>query len=399
MLPLNPPGKPLPALATQTLLLFTALLASVFLTSCERTQPARPTPPPAEVEVYVTEKQQVPVTYTYIGQTEASQDVEVRARVQGVVWEQNFEEGTTVTAGQFLFRIDPRPFEADLQIAEAEAYQAKVSVESAQRDLNRTRKLQSSATVSQEELDNAISAYETAVASQRLSDARVLKARLELSYTTVTAPIAGFVGKALKKPGDLVDTGENSLLCTISAQDPIYVNFSISEKDRLQYRKAVQSGAIIAPDNEDYRVQIVQLDKSTYPIEGRINYNDVKIDPQTGTGEVRAEFKNNGLLKPGQFVQVKLLGAKRTETVLVPQRAVMQGMQGSYVYVVDKSKVEMRPVTATDWEGKNWIIEAGLTPEEQVIISATNKTAPGAEVKVTTVTKTLDLSTSSTASR
>ena len=379
----------------------TLTLIVIVLSGCARKPAPQPARPPAEVEVYTTAENDVPVTFTYIGQAEANQDVEVRARVQGVIWDIGFQEGTSVTAGQFLFRIDPRPFEADLQIAEAQSYQAKVAVDAARRDLDRTRKLQASASVSQEELDNALSKFETAVASQKLSEANVVKARLELSYTTVTAPIAGLVGKALKRPGDLVDTNDNSLLCNISAQDPMFIEFTVSEKDLLQYRRDVSSGHILAPEQSDYKIRIQMLDKSYYAQEGRINFSDVKIDPQTGTAEVRAVIANpDGFLKPGQFLQVHVLGARRTETVMVPQRAVMQGMQGSYVYVVGSdSKVEMRPVTASGWEGRNWIIESGLDKDEQVIIAGTNKTAPGSPVKVTTVTKELDMSTTSPVGR
>lgn len=370
------------------------------IAGCERSQPARPARPPAQVEVYTAEPLTVPVTYQYVGQTEASQLVDVRARVQGVVWETGFEEGTRVNAGQFLFRIDPRPFEADTQIAEAKNYQAKVAVQSAERDLNRTKKLQASASVSQEELDNASSAYETAVASMRLAEANLLKTKLELSYTTVTAPISGMIGKALKKPGDLVDTTANSLLCNITAQDPMYVTFSASEKDLLEQRTAEQAGRIIPPAKNDYEVEIVLLDGTVYPQTGHINFADVTIDPQTGTGQIRAAFPNpDGLLKPGQFVEVRVKGAKRTNTIMVPQTAVMLGMQGSYVYVVEKDKVEMRPVTATDWEGRNWIIQRGLSADENVIITGTNKTQPGAEVEITTVTTKLDYRTTGTMQR
>ncbi len=365
----------------------------VFMAGCRKEAPPAMERPPAEVETYTTEPMTIPVNFEYVGQTEASQEVDVRARVEGVVWEIGFEEGSSVSPGQFLFRIDPRPFEADLQIAEAQQFQTQVAVQSAERDLNRTRRLQESASVSREELDNAISAYETAVASQRLAEANVMKARLELSYTTVTAPIAGMVGRALKKPGDLVDPGQNSLLCNITAQDPMYVNFTIAEKDLLQMRNAEEEGRIIPPDDQNYEVEITLLDGTRYSEVGRINYADVTIEPQTGTGLYRASFANpTGILKPGQFVEVLVRGSRRTNTFVVPQKAVMLGMQGTYVYVVDEDNtVEMRPVHATAWEGENWIIERGLRENERVIIAGTNKTFPGAEVAVTTETLTLNM--------
>lgn len=367
--------------------------AIVIFAGCRKEAPPVMERPPAEVETYTTKPMTIPVNFEYVGQTEASQEVDVRARVEGVVWEIGFEEGSSVTPGQFLFRIDPRPFEADLQIAEAQQFQTQVAVQSAERDLNRTRRLQESASVSREELDNAISAFETAVASQRLAEANVMKARLELSYTTVTAPIAGMVGRALKKPGDLVDPGQNSLLCNITAQDPMYVNFTIAEKDLLQMRNAEKEGRIIPPEDNNFEVEITLLDGTRYSEVGRINYADVTIDPQTGTGLYRASFPNpTGILKPGQFVEVLVRGSRRTNTFVVPQKAVMLGMQGSYVYVVDEdNKVEMRPVHATAWEGENWIIERGLKENERVIIAGTNKTFPGAQVSVTTETTTLNM--------
>ncbi len=381
------------------LLTFAAVLA--LTAGCRREQAGRPAPPPAAVEVYTTKELTVPVTNRFVGSTEASQEVDVRARVQGVIWELGFDEGTSVTAGQFLFRIDPRPFEADLQIAQAQSYQAQVAVQSAERDLNRTRSLSASDSVAREELDDALSLYETNVAALRLAEAQLVKAQLELSYTTVTASVRGLVGRAMKKVGDLVDPGENSLLVTITTQNPMYVNFTVAEKDLLEYNNKVRAGDIIEPLNGEYEVEIVLLDGSTYPASGRINFSDVEIDPQTGTALVRAVFDNpKGILQPGMFVEVLIKGARRTQTIMVPQNAVMQGMQGSYVYVVgDDKKVEMRPVTPTDWEGLNWIIEDGLSADEKVIIAGTNKTAPGAEVNVTTVTQTLDLKTSPTAAK
>ena len=387
------------SIARVSLAAMLAFLLLIQLSGCKKSAPPQPARPPAEVEVYPVKPMDIPVTYTHIGQTLASQDVEIRARVQGVIWDMSFTEGTTVTAGQYLYRIDPRPFEADAQIAEAQAYQAKVAVDAAKRDLDRTRRLQSSASVSQEELDNAQTAFETAIATQKLNEANVFKARLELSFTTVTAPVSGLVGKALKRPGDLVDTGTNSLLTNISVQEPIFVNFTISEKDMLEFRKNTDEGHIIVPDNSEYQVKLELLDKSMYDEIGRINFLDVKIDPQTGTGEFRAIFENKSAqLRPGQFVKVHIIGVERKNTVVIPQKAVMQGMQGSYVYVVDdKSHVEMRPVVTSNWEGNNWIIESGLKADEKVIITGTNKTAPSAEVKVTTVTTSLDFQTTKSA--
>src|SRR5690606_26703594 len=144
-----------------------------------------------------------------------------------------------------------------------------------------------------------------------------------------------------------------------TTQDPMYVIFSAAEKDLLDRRNSIEAGFIVPPEDEEYDVEIVLLDGTVYGHTGRINFRDVEIDPMTGTGQIRAEFPNpDNLLQPGQFVEVRLKGSRRTGATVVPQNAVMQGMQGSYVYVVgEDKKVEMRPVTPTKWEGQNWIIE------------------------------------------
>lgn len=374
-------------------LIIPAVLGSVLLAGCRKaeTKSAPPPPPPPAVEVYVTKKETVPHVLEHIGQTDASQTVDVRARVTGVLLQQGFQEGTTVTQGDFLFRIDPRPFEADLQIAEARLLQAQVDVDAAKRDLNRSRQLIASNSISKEDLDDAVTKYNTALAAVKLAEANVYKARLELSYTTVTATIDGKIGRALKRPGDLVDDGSNSLLVTITRQDPIFVNFFVSEREMLDYRRSLEEKRIILPPDGNLDVVVTLLDGTVYPEKGQINFYDVKIDPQTGTALVRAELPNRaGLLVPGQFVKVHLKGAARPGQIMVPQRAVQMGLQGPYVYVVgEENKVEMRPVKTSNWEGKSWIIESGLREGERIIVNGVQKARPGNEVNVTTVTTTL----------
>jgi len=368
------------------------MAACLLLPACRKAAAPPPAMPPAQVEVYVTRRQTVPATFSHIGQVEASQDVEVRARVEGVVLSQGFEEGTTVTQGDFLFRIDPRPFEANLAIAEAKVVQAGVNVESEQRNLSRTQGLARTNSVSREEMESAQTKYNTALAGLKLAEADRYKSQLELSYTTVTASISGKIGRAEKRPGDLVDTGENSLLCSISQQNPAWIVFHVSEREALDYNRDVKSGKIKLPPDGKLSVGVELLDHTPYPQSGEINYFDVKIDPQTGTALVRAELPNpEGRLVPGQFVKVFVRGAQRDNMVVVPQAAIQQGMQGSFVYVAgEKGLIEMRPVTLGTWEGQGWLIESGLEENERVVIGGLLKVRPGATVDVTTVTEKLE---------
>jgi membrane fusion protein (multidrug efflux system) len=344
-----------------------------------------------QVEVYVTKKQTLPAAFDHIGQVEASQTVDVRARVAGVILTQGFVEGTTVSEGAFLFRIDPRPFEADLAIAEAKLLQQQVTVQAEKRNLVRAQTLSKTNNISREDVEDAQSKYNTALAGMKLAEADRYKTQLELSYTTVTAPISGKIGRAEKRPGDLVDTTANSLLCTITKQNPAWIIFHVSERESLEYTRDIKSGKLVLPPDGKLSIGITLLDKSSYPYTGEINFFDVKIDPQTGQALVRADLPNPaGILVPGQFVTVHVRGVLRPDLVIVPQEAVMQGIQGAFVYVVDDHKTaEMRPVKTSSWEGSGWIIESGLGADEKVITGGLLKVRPGAEVDVTTVTRTI----------
>lgn len=371
---------------------FATAAGLLLLTGClDHQEPPKAAPPPAQVEAYITKAQTVPITFDHTGQIQASQSVDIRARVTGVLMDQGFVEGTTVTQGQYLFRIDPRVYEADVRVGAANVLQAQANVQSADRDLKRTRLLTQTKAVSQEELDKALTTYETASAAQKLAEANLYKAQVELTYTTVTAPISGKIGKAEKRPGDLVDTTDNSLLCSISKQDPIWVVFFVSEREMLEYRRDVAEGNVIVPADGKLQVGVTLLDQTDYKYTGEINFFDVKIDPQTGTALVRAELPNTeGQLVPGQFVKAHVRGVIRPNVILLPQLAVQQGMQGSFVYVSDpQGVVEMRPIKTGKWEGRSWIVESGLKAGERVLTGGLLKVRPGANVQLTTVTREL----------
>jgi len=339
--------------------------------------------PPPEVHVMTVAPQALPVTFEYTGQTAGSREVEVRARVTGILLERNFEEGARVKRGQSLFTIDPAPYQAVAARAEADVAAAEARLEQAQRNAARLKPLYAEKAVSQKENDDAVSAQTIAAADAKAARARLAEARLNLGYTRVESPIAGITGRAPRSEGSLV-SGPDVLLTTVVQVDPIWVNFGIPDNEQAGLRKEVEAGRLTLPKNGSVEVELRLADGTLYPKTGRLNFSDVRISPATGTQEARAELPNaEGALRPGQFVRVILKGGARPNAVTVPQRAVLEGPQGKFVYVVnEKSQAEVRPVEAGEWSGDAWIITSGLKAGERVILDGVMKLGPGAPVKV-----------------
>ena len=339
--------------------------------------------PPAEVTVLAVAPESLPVTYEYVGQTAGSREVEVRARVTGILLKRNFTEGAPVKKGQSLFDIDPAPLEAVAARAEADVAAADARVDQAARNAARMRPLYADKAVSQKEFDDAVSTETINRADSKAARARLAEARLNLGYTKVESPLGGLASRSLRSEGTLV-SGPEVLLTTIVQIDPIWVQFGIPDNEQARLRKEVEAGRLKLPGNGSFEVTLRLTDGSVYPRTGRLNFYDVRITPNTGTQEARAELANpDGALRPGQFVRVFLKGATRPNAVKVPQRAVLEGPQGKFVYVVnDKSQAEVRPIEAGEWTGDAWIITSGLKPGERVILDGVMKLGPGAPVKV-----------------
>jgi len=337
------------------------------------------------------EPKTLPATYEYVGQTTGSKEVEVRARVTGILEKKLFQEGSPVKAGQVLFVIDPRPLAAQTAALEAEVTRAQAQKAQAQREVARLKPLAERRAVGQKEADDAISNEEIAEAQVKAAQAKLAEIKLNLGYTSVNAPITGLSSRAPKSEGSLV-TANETLLTTIWQVDPMWIPFSVAENEQLLINRAVKEGRLTLPKDNAYDVQVRLADGSTLERKGRINFSDTRINPQTGTFEMRAEVTNaDRLLKPGQFVRVKLLGAVRNNALAVPQVAVMDGAQGKFVYVADKDKdgkdiATVRPVTLGEWvaqDGTNlWIVETGLKPGDQVIVDGVAKLRPGAPIKL-----------------
>jgi membrane fusion protein (multidrug efflux system) len=325
--------------------------------------------------------QSLPVTWEYVGQTAGSREVEVRARVTGILMSRNFKEGERVKKGQSLFTIDPKPFEAALARAVADLAAAEARLEQARRNAARLKPLYAEKAVSQKEHDDAVSAEAIGAADVEAAQARLTEARLNLAYTKVESPLSGITTRALPSEGTLV-SGPNVLLTSVVQVDPIWVNFGIPDNEQARIQREAQAGTLKLPRN--FEVELRLADGSVYGHKGKLDFADVRVSTATGTREARAELPNpDGYLRPGQFVRVILKGASLPNAVTVPQRSVMDGPQGKFVYIVDeKGTAQARPVEAGPWAGDRWIITSGLQGGERVIVDGVMKIGPGAPVKI-----------------
>jgi membrane fusion protein (multidrug efflux system) len=370
--------------------LVAAFVAAAFVAGCgQAPQGGFHGFPPAAVTTLVLQPRTLPATYEYVGQTAGSKEVEVRARVTGILEKRFFTEGGWVKAGQQLYLIDPKPFEAQAAAADAEVARARAQLAQAEREVARLKPLAEKRAVGQKEADDAVSNAELARAAMKAAEARLREANLNLGYTKVNSPITGLSSRSIKSEGSLV-TANDTLLTLLWQVDPIWVPFNVSENDRLVLERAVAAGKLSLPKDNAYDVTIKLSDGSTFPRRGRINFSDTRVNPSTGTYEMRAEIANaDGALKPGQFVRVTLKGAVRNNAIAVPQVAVQDGPQGKFVYVTGKDKdgkdiAVVRAITLGDWvevDGVNlWVVESGLAAGDTVIVDGIAKLQPGGAI-------------------
>lgn len=356
--------------------------ATLLLTACSTSAPP-PAPPPPEVTVITVAAQPIVNMIELPGRLQAVRTSEVRARVDGIVQRRLYTEGTDVRAGQPLFEIDPRELRAKLSAAEATLARAEATAANAQQDVTRYKGLVAQQALSQQEYDAAVARLRTAQADVEQARAQIASARLNLSYTTVTAPISGRAGRAMVTEGALVSGAGATLLTTIEQMDPIYANFSQSSSDLLALRNKISSGAIQVPAPNNVPVHLVLEDGSEYPLTGHLDFVAMNIDEATGTAALRALFPNpQRTLLPGQFVRARIEAGVQAKGLLIPQRAVTVTPQGATVMVVNaKSIAEVRPVKVGALEGGSWVIQSGLDPGEKVIVDGLQKVAPGKPVK------------------
>ena len=369
-------------------LFFYASLASAVLLvafGCEKHEAARSQQEQRPVDVAATtvEPRDVPITFEYIAQVQSSRQVNIQARVNGFLDKRVYTEGAMVDEGQTLFVMDQKPFKVQLQQAEAALARQQAAFEVARQNLARVKPLAAANALSQKDLDDATGQYQSTAAAVEQAKATVEQAKLNLSYTVIASPVAGITSSAEQADGTYLSPS-NSQLTTVTVLSPAYVNFSISENEWLQYRDQIANKLLIVPKDREYVAEVVLADGSIYPHTGKVTFAAPSFNAQTGTFLIRATLENpDGLLRPNQYVRVRLKGAIRPNAILVPQRAVQQSSKGHFVWVVDKeSKAEQRPVVVGEWQENEWIIYEGLHPGDRVVVDGTLPLRPGTSLKV-----------------
>jgi membrane fusion protein, multidrug efflux system len=354
--------------------------------------------PPAQVSVIKIEPKDTPIVIEFVGQTQSSHQVEIRARVNGFLDKRSYVEGALVHDGDVMFKMDPKPFQAQLEAAQGELAQQQARLTTARSNLARVKPLVEQDALSQKDLDDATGQEQAAAAAVESAKANVQQAKLNLGYTTIITPVTGVSSYARVQDGAYVNQA-NSLLTYVSQIDPIWVNFSLSENDVLKYRGEAGRGQVVIPKEGAYEVEVELGDGSIFPERGRITFKDAEYNQQTGTFLVRATLPNpGGVLRPGQFVRAHVLGVIRPKAILVPQRAVQQGAKGHFIWVVSKEgKAEPRPVVVGDWMENNWFITEGLIDGDQVVVDGGLSLQPGAPVTVKAQVSTVESAPGGTA--
>src|SRR5688572_27710863 len=387
-------------------------------------------PPPATVVVAAVSQRTVPIYSEYVGQTRADNTVELRARVEGVLQKVYFREGAPVKKGQILFTIDKRPFQAALQSAKAltakavsdlaqaqqrtDVLQAQAELADAQavltradQDVARLAPLAKEKAVTEQDLDAAIASQKSARASVdarranltnleaavkytierakaevSAANARVIQAQLDLGYCDIYSPINGIIGFLQVDEGNLVGRGDATLLATVSASDPLLVNFNVSEIEYLKLTDPETAGTRAG----SLRFDLLLSDESLHPHQGIFRVLDRTVDPTTGTLKVEAAFPNPGsYLRPGQFARIRVAVAERENAILVPQRAIQEQIGAKTVMVVDdQNTVSVRSIRLGDKADKDVVVIEGLNPGERVIVEGMQKVRPGSQVNPST---------------
>jgi len=340
--------------------------AAAFGSACEKAPP--PAPPPPDVYVASVVQKDVPIYLDLVGQTEGSQDVDVRARVEGFLETMDFREGSFVRKGELMYRIDPKPLEAALAAATADKATAQARLEKAKNDVTRYTPLVAKQAVSQMELDNAQAAQDAARSQVDAASAAVEKARLDLSYTRVLSPIDGLAGFTKVKPGTLVGRGESTLLTTVSKIDPITFSVGVTEADYLRVIKREPGRTGGTPRAAG--IELTLADGTVHPQTGTITTVERAVNASTGTLTLQISFPNpNAVLRPGQYGRARLLLETKTGALLVPQRAV-QALQNLYsvALVGADNTVTFKNVKVGPRVDTLWVIEEGLKPGDQVVV-------------------------------
>jgi membrane fusion protein (multidrug efflux system) len=371
-----------------TLSLLFITTASLFIQGCSEAPESQQqgAMPPATVSTIKAVTEDAPFTIELPATLSGSKEVEVRARVTGILESRNFDEGQTVNKDQSLFTINLEPYQLAVERAQAALDGANASLIQAQRDVKRLAKLRADKSVSQRDYDNASSTEDIAKTSLSAAKVALKEAKLNLEYAQIKAPVAGVMGREFVSEGTYV-AGPELLLTQITQLDPIRLRFGISEREQLAMRQDVDKGTLTLPNDRHWQTSITLQDGSIYEQTGEVNFSDVRINPNTGTSELQAIMPNPDFkLRPGQFVRVSLKGAVRKNAFVIPQRAVLDNGMGKFVYIATHNEqggtiARPAPIEVGEWIQKPnnqgdknfWLIKSGLNEGDEVIIDGMAK--------------------------
>jgi RND family efflux transporter MFP subunit len=342
------------------------------------------TGPPAPPEVLVTQviSGDVPVTRSWVGTLDGSENADIRARVTGYLQKRDYQEGSFVKEGDLLFEIDPRPFEAALAQAKSELDQVQATQAATQADFERSQDLYNKKVISVQEYENKRQLNQAQVAKSEALQAAAQTAQLNLDYTKISAPVDGIAGLSKANIGDLVGTGSEVTLTTVSKIDPIRLYFPINEQDYKKHASALQKGMQKPESEREATVELVFADGTVYPQKGKFSFVDRQVDPTTGTILVAANFPNpDHSLRPGQFAKARAAIEKISDALLVPERALAE-LQGSYQVGVidDNGKAEIRPIKIGPRYNHQVVVMEGLKKGETIIVEGLQNVRPGMNV-------------------
>lgn len=362
------------------------LTITAALGACGKDKAAAPPPAaqgPVQVGVITVAAQPVTLTRELPGRTSALRIAEVRARVNGIVQKRLFTEGGDVKAGQVLFAIDPAPYQAVLDSAQAQLARAEASVASAQSLADRYATLIQSNAISRQEYDDATSRLKIAQADVAAARATVKAARINLGYTSVAAPIAGRIGRAEVTEGAYVQQASATLMATVQQLDRVHVDLTVSSADHARMRRAVETGELQTTAGQA-KVALVLEDGRAYAEPGTLQFADVSVDPSTGSIALRAIFPNpRGELLPGMFVRARIEEGSNPRAILLAQKAVSRDQSGrpTALVVGKDGKAELRQLVTDRSIGDAWLVTSGLAVGEQIIVEGLQRVRPGAPVK------------------
>ncbi len=366
------------------------LALALTLASCNQEPASAPEKmPPVEVVAYTVKNSQVPVSSELTGRVSAAVTAEIRPQAGGIVRKLLFTEGSEVKAGQVLYEIDPTSAQTTVSDAEATLSSAKVAVATAKAKAVRYRELVKIEAVSQESAEEAEASYKQALSTVASAEANLKAAKTSLSYTDVTSPINGRIGRSSVSVGALVTANQTTALTTVQQLDPVYLDATQSASEFLSIRRQFDKGEVKLEDNNSV-VRLIKPDGSIYDQIGKLELDDASVDETTGTVTVRSKFPNpNNELIPGMYGKIRIEGAVMQEALLVPQVAIRRDVKGNgLAYVIDENNtIEERTVTTGHTMGDQWIVESGLQAGERIVVEGLQKVQIGSVVSVAEETK------------